>query len=93
LKLIRSVMLDASRVRGVAADRIGFVVALRWLVGTATRGDLGRILVIPSRPDRVDPRVRKRRPKQYPHMKEPRSVLRNWFMGEEVAAQVPAIQK
>jgi hypothetical protein len=84
--MIRSVMLDSSRARGVATDRIGFVDALRWLIGTATRGDLGRILVIPSRPDRVDPRVRKRRPKQYPLMKEPRSVLRNRLMGMEVAA-------
>jgi hypothetical protein len=29
-----------------------------------------------GRPDRVEPRVRKRRPKQYPLMKQPRSKLR-----------------
>ncbi|MDZ4872183.1 MAG: IS4 family transposase ISAcma16 [Chroococcidiopsis cubana SAG 39.79] len=32
---------------------------------------------VPLRPGRSEPRVRKRRPKSYPLMKQPRSVLRN----------------
>ena len=84
--LIRSVTTDSARVQGVAADRIGFLDALRWLTGGGTLGDIGRILIIPSRPDRIDPRVRKRRPKKFPVMREPRSVLRKRLMEEEVAA-------
>ena len=30
---------------------------------------------VPSRPNRVEPRVKKRRPKAYPWMQQPRSVL------------------
>lgn len=84
--LIRSVMAESARVQSVAADRVGFVDALRWLIGPGASGDLSRIAINPSRPDRVEPRVRKRRPKQFPLMKEPRSVLRNRLMGKEVAA-------
>ena len=47
---------------------------------------MGQILINPSRPDRVEPRVRKRRPKQFPLMKEPRKVLRNRLMGKKDAA-------
>lgn len=79
-------MVDAARVHGVGADRMGFVDALRWLNGAASREDIRGLLVIPSRPDRIDPRVRKRRPKQYPLMKEPRSVLRKRLMEKDVVA-------
>ena len=84
--LIRSVMTESARVQGVAVERIGFLDALRWLTGMGTLGDIGRILIIPVRPDRVEPRVRKRRPKQFPVMQKPRSVLRNRLMEQDVAA-------
>ena len=84
--LIRSVMAQSAEVQGVAVDRIGFVDALRWLLGPGGDVEVSRIAINPSRPDRIDPRVRKRRPKQYPLMKEPRTVLRNRLMGKEVAA-------
>lgn len=84
--LIRSVMSESARCQGVAVDRIGFVDALRWLIGAGWDVDVSRIQVNPSRADRIEPRVRKRRPKQYPLMKEPRAVLRNRLMGKEVAA-------
>jgi hypothetical protein len=84
--LIRSVTAEGARARGVAADRIGFVDALRWLIGPGWGGDVSRIRINPSRPDRVEPRVRKRRPKQYPVMKEPRAELRNRLLGKDVPA-------
>ena len=84
--LIRSVMAQSAVVQGVAVDRVGFVDALRWLLGPGGDVEVSRIAINPSRPDRIDPRVRKRRPKQYPLMKEPRTVLRNRLMGKEVAA-------
>lgn len=56
------------------------------LIGAGPCVDVSRIRINPSRADRVEPRVRKRRPKQFPLMKEPRAVLRKRLMGKEVAA-------
>jgi hypothetical protein len=42
--------------------------------------------VNPKRPGRVEPRVRKRRPKQYPLMKKPRSALRKQLTAKQVVA-------
>jgi hypothetical protein len=78
--LICSLMAESARVQKVAVDRIGFVDALRWLLDPAPGGDVSQILINPSRPDRVEPRVRKRRPKQYPVMKKPRAELRNLLL-------------
>jgi Transposase DDE domain len=84
--LICSLMAESARVQKVAVDRIGFVDALRWLLDPAPGGDVSQILINPSRPDRVEPRVRKRRPKQYPVMKKPRAELRNLLLGKKDAA-------
>lgn len=84
--LIASVRIESAVRQSVAVDRIGFVDAIRWLTNPQPGGDAGQILINPSRPDRVEPRVRKRRPKQFPLMKEPRKVLRNRLMGKKDAA-------
>lgn len=84
--LIRSVMVESARVQEVSVDRVGFLDALRWLSDPGPAGDVNQILINPSRPGRVEPRVRKRRPKQYPVMKKPRNELRNHLLGKEVAA-------
>jgi Transposase DDE domain len=84
--LIASVRIESASRQSVALDRIGFVDAIRWLTNPQPGGEVGQILVNPSRPDRVEPRVRKRRPKQFPLMKEPREVLRNRLLRKEVAA-------
>ena len=44
------------------------------------------MVVNPERPGRVEPRVRKRRPKQFPLMKRPRDVLRKALMRQRPAA-------
>jgi hypothetical protein len=74
--LVRLVMAQAARRQHVAIDRISFRDAVRWL--TAARDDevLSWLVVHPHRPGRYEPRVRKRRPKQYPLMQKPRHVLR-----------------
>ena len=59
---------------------------MRWLVGAEGNEDLSVLLVNPVRTGRVEPRVMKRRPKQYPRMTKPRSVLRKELMEKEVAA-------
>jgi hypothetical protein len=84
--LIRSVMVESARVQEVSVDRVGFLDALRWLIDPGPVGGVNQILINPSRPDRVEPRVRKRRPKQYPLMKKPRPELRNHLLGKNVAA-------
>jgi len=82
--LVRMLMLEASRRQGVAVERISFVDALRRLASSQPEDDLARLLVNPTRPGRVEPRVRKRRPKQHPLMKKPRSELRNYLMNQGV---------
>ena len=84
--LVRLVMVEAARRQGVAVDRISFVDALRWLT-TARPGERWPQLVVnPDRPNRVEPRVRKRRPKQYPLMTKPRFELRKALLEQDVAA-------
>jgi Transposase DDE domain len=73
--LVRSVMGESARLRGVDPDRIGLVDAVRWLIGIE-EGDLTVLVVNPSRRGRVEPRVKKRRPRQYTLMSKPRSELR-----------------
>jgi len=54
------------------------------------RGDKGGapsdILINSLRPDRVDPRVLKRRMKKFPLMQVPRTVLRNGLLGDGLTA-------
>lgn len=74
--LVRLVMLQAARQQQVRVDRISFVDALRWLRHARPGTPLTPLVVNPERRYRFEPRVRKRRPKQYPLMRKPRSKLR-----------------
>ena len=74
--LVRLVRIEASARQGVAVDRVSFVDALRWLEQAEPGDDLPKLVVNPDRPNRYEPRVRKRRPKSYPLMTKPRSELR-----------------
>lgn len=89
--LVRRVMVEASRQQRVEPERISFVDALRWL-REARRGEaVPRLKVNRLRRGRVEPRVKKRRPKPYDLMTKPRAVLRqillhNTAPPQEVAA-------
>ena len=74
--LIRLVMLEASRRQQVPLDRISFIDALRWLRDAKPDTPLSPLVVNPARPNRLEPRVLKRRKKQYNLMKKPRAKLR-----------------
>jgi hypothetical protein len=74
--LVRRVMCRAARRQGVAPGRISFVDALRWLGSARPGEEVPRLRVNPQRPGRHEPRVRKRRPKQYDLMRRPRKELR-----------------
>ena len=69
-------MLEASRRQGVPLDRISFIDALRWLRDAKADTKLTPLVVNPSRPNRLEPRVIKRRMKEYTLMTRPRRVLR-----------------
>jgi hypothetical protein len=74
--LIRLVMIQAARRQQVDIDRISFIAAARWLAAARDNEPLSLLVVNPHRPSRYEPRVRKRRPKQYPLMQTPRKELR-----------------
>jgi hypothetical protein len=74
--LVRLVMAQAARRQQVAIDRISFVDAARWLAAARDEESLPWLVMNPHRPYRYEPRVRKRRPKQYPVMQKPRQALR-----------------
>jgi len=73
--LVRLVMLTAAHRQDVPPDRVSFVDALRWLCHARPREPLADLIVWPVR-HRVEPRVRKRRPKEFPLMQRPRAELR-----------------
>ena len=84
--LVRVVMLAAAQRQGVALERGRFVDALRWL-STAPPGDPCPPLVVnPHRPDRVEPRAVKRRPKPYSLLTKPRQEARNALIQQWVGA-------
>ncbi len=84
--LVRLVMREAARRQGVEVARISFIDAMRWLATTDVRQATLQLLVNRERPNRIEPRVRKRRPKQYPVMKKPRDQLRKVILHKKHAA-------
>ena len=84
--LVRVTMCQAAGRQGVEADRVSFIDALRWLRGAEEGEEMPELVVNPRRPGRYEPRVRKRRPKQYPVMKKPRAELRKLLRDKDLAA-------
>lgn len=84
--LVRSVMIESAAGRGVSVERISLVDAVRWLVGREADADRAVLHVNPPRPDRFEPRVVKRRPKQYRLMNRPRAELRKRLSAQGDAA-------
>ena len=74
--LIRQVMMQAAKNQKVPINRISFIDAMRWLQAAREGDELTALVVLPDRPFRYEPRVRKRRPKKYKLMTKPRSQLR-----------------
>ena len=74
--LVRLVMLEAAARQAVPVARISFADALYWV----RHGDLSLPLpplqLAADRPNRVEPRALKRRPKEYARLNRPREELR-----------------
>lgn len=83
--LVRLVMLEAADRQGVTPSCISFIDALRWLRTAGPSTQLTPLVVLPERPGRHEPRVRKRRPKKYPLLKKPRAILAQALCRKEVA--------
>jgi len=55
--------------------------AWRWLQTARPGDELPKLVVNPYRPNRLEPRIRKRRPKSYPFMTKPRCQLKEELGG------------
>src|SRR5262249_39168153 len=84
--LVRGVMEEAARRQQVPVERISFVDALRWLCHARQEEPMPDLVINPHRPNRSEPRVIKRRKKDYSYMRKPRSELRKALLQQEVAA-------
>jgi len=71
--LVRLLMCEAAQRQGVSAERISFVDALRALAHADLDAPFPTLIVNPERPNRREPRLLKRRPKQFGYLKEPRA--------------------
>jgi hypothetical protein len=84
--LVRLVMIKAAEQQRVTLLSVSFVDALRWLSQACHVFVPLCIRTNPSRPGRQEPRVRKRRPKEYDLMTQPRKELRQELARKSVAA-------
>jgi hypothetical protein len=83
--LARLVMLAAAQCQSAPLAQISFVDALRWLAEACHREPELELQINPLRRNRLEPRVRKRRPKKYPLLKHPRCQLRQQLLKKRVA--------
>jgi hypothetical protein len=74
--LVRALMLEAATRQKVPVSRISFADALHWLQHAKPGDEFPTLIVNPARRERLEPRVVKRRPKNYRLMTKPRAVLR-----------------
>jgi hypothetical protein len=84
--LVRAVMLEAAHRQAVPLDRISFADAYKWLRHARPGETLPPLIVNPYRPDRVEPRCIKRRPKPYDLMNKPRDVLQKMLRNKAKTA-------
>jgi hypothetical protein len=82
--LVRMVMWHSAILQHIAVERLSVLDALRWLGAPSIGMPLGGLLVNPVRPDRVEPRVKKRRPQSFPLILKPRQVLRQQLITAHV---------
>ncbi len=82
--LVRLVILQSAKQQRVGVERISFLDALRWLGAPATGVPLEALFINPTRPNRVEPRVKKRRPKAFPFMTKSRRALRQVLLQQRL---------
>ena len=78
--LVRLLMCEAATRQGVSVERISFIDALRALAHADVDSPFPTLIVNPERPNRREPRLLKRRPKQFAYLKQPRASYRAKFI-------------
>lgn len=84
--LVRVVMLEAAQRQNVSVNRISFIDAVRWLADAVHGAVELKLRIVPDRPERIEPRAVKRRPKEYDRLNQPREILRKRLRGKQDAA-------
>ena len=88
--LVRMRCLEGARSQGVDPRRISFINALRWLRRAMTprckAGPPPPLLLNPYRPNRLEPRLTKRRPAQLSYLTVPRNEARKRLQQQQLAA-------
>jgi hypothetical protein len=84
--LVRVVMLEASHRQDVPVSRISFIDAYKWMRHARPGDKLPSLIINPHRPNRIEPRCKKRRAKQYDLMNKPRAVLRKLLKNQRKRA-------
>lgn len=75
--LVRLLMLEAAARQKTRPDRISFKDVLTWIQFVNPGDAMPKFIVNKPRPERIEPRVRKRRPKKHTLMSKPRKQMRN----------------
>jgi Transposase DDE domain len=84
--LVRAVMMEAASRQAVPVSRISFADTYKWLRHARPGNTLPPLIVNRYRPNRLEPRCIKRRPKPYDLMNKPRDVLRQMLRNEAKTA-------
>jgi len=84
--LVRLVMIEAAEKLKLPLKRISFCDAARWLLESLSEVRPLNIIVLPVRPARREPRVKKRREKPYPYMIKPRDELKVMLKNQQFNA-------
>jgi len=87
--LVQVVVMAASRRQRVARDRVSFADALYWVRHAEAGDELPDLLLVPYRPERLEPRAIKRRPKEYDRLNKPRAVMRRQLKRKPRKAKKP----
>lgn len=84
--LVRLIILEAAARQKTQPDRISFADVLGWIQVARAGQPMPRFIVNPIRPGRIEPRARKRRPKQYDLLNRPRQQMRNALKNQATKA-------
>ena len=82
--LVRLIMLRAGKRQGIVANRISFIDAQRWLCHTRSGSTPRKLAVVPDRPNRFEPRAKKRRAKEYDLLSKPRQQLKQALIRKQL---------
>jgi hypothetical protein len=84
--LVRLVMLRSAKRQGVAVNRISFIDGQRRLCHARSQSPLRKLGIVLDRPNRYEPRAKKRRPKEYDLMSKPRQQLKQALIRKQLTS-------